>query len=143
MSKCEVCNVKVGEGRRLWGEHVQGKKHQKNLNRSSAEKKNGDKSQGEADPADNRTTSRDSRQSEGARKEGLTSAKAPGPTGLSIVGKLMEEFQKQAEVRQKSSEGRARADRRLPRATIQTNHANKSKHVSKTQQQSSRQLRQV
>ena len=67
MSKCDVCNVKVGEGQRLWGEHVKGKKHLKNLNRSSAEKKNGDKSQGEADPADNRT-----KKQKREPKEGLT-----------------------------------------------------------------------
>ena len=49
MNHCEICNVDVGEGRQLWGEHVKGKKHQRRL-KLSAEEKNGDESKVEPDP---------------------------------------------------------------------------------------------
>jgi len=99
MSKCDVCNVKVGVGQRLWGEHVNGKKHLKNINRSSAEKKNGDKSQGGADPADNRT-----KEQKRAQRR-LGKVKRQDTEGLSFVGKLMEEFpKKQAEELKKKQE---------------------------------------
>ena len=89
----------------MWGEHVQGRKHQRKLNRSSAE--DGDKSQGEADPKDNRTY-KERKLDRKLRKldNKLEMQKIQDQRGLLIVAELVDEFPK--EQREKTAKGKNR-----------------------------------
>ena len=79
----------------MWGEHVQGKKHQRKLNRSSAE--DGDKSQGEAHPKDNRTH-KERKLDRKLRKldNRLETQKIQDQRGFLIVAELVDEFKRTA-----------------------------------------------
>jgi hypothetical protein len=94
MNRCEQCNVDVGEGRQLWGEHVKGKKHQRKL-KLSAEEKNGDKSKAEPDLADNRTCKQRKRDRKRRNLDKKVEAqKIQDQQGLLIVADLEGGFQK-------------------------------------------------
>ena len=89
----------------MWGEHVQGKKHQRKLNRGNAE--DGDKSQGEAHPKDNRTH-KERKLDRKLRKldNRLETQKIQDQRGLLVVAELVDEFPK--EQRGKTAKGRNR-----------------------------------